>query len=93
MTSPSHCGKVAEEAPELDLPDMTAVFAELALYWTRFSDMEPYIERLDQLIAELEVELICPTHGLPITDFDLTLPRIREGLRVGSKVTESGTVF
>ncbi len=91
--SPSHCGKIAEEAPELDLPDMTAVFAELALYWTRFSDMEPYIERLDEVLEELKVELICPTHGLPITDFDVTLPRIREGLRLGSKATETGTVF
>ncbi len=72
---------------------MTAVFAELALYWTRFSDMEPYIEHLDEVLEELKVELICPTHGLPITDFDATLPKIRDGLRLGSKVTESGTVF
>jgi len=90
---PSHCGKVAEEAPELDLPDMTAVFAELALYWTRFSNMEPYIERLDELLFdELGVELICPTHGLPITDLQATLPRIREGLRFGSKSTTSGAL-
>jgi flavorubredoxin len=89
---PSHCGKVAEEAPELDLPDMTAVFAELALYWTRFSDMEPYIERLDGMLDELGVELIAPTHGLPITDLVRALPRVREGLRFGSTSRTEGAL-
>src|SRR5581483_10829844 len=57
-----HCGSTAEEAPTLDVPDMTALFAELAFYWTRFVDLEPYIERLDELIFdELQTEMICPT--------------------------------
>jgi flavorubredoxin len=80
-----HCGCLAEEAPSLDLPDMTALFAELALYWTQFVDLEPYIARLDELLFdELHVELIAPTHGLPIGDLQATLPKIRDGLRLGS---------
>lgn len=80
-----HCGKVAEEAPSLDLPEMTALFAELALYWTRFVDLAPYITRLDELVFdELAVELVAPTHGLPITDLAATMPSIRDGLRLGS---------
>jgi flavorubredoxin len=75
------CGKLAEEAPELELADMTGLFAELALYWTRFSDMEPYIERLDALLDELGVALIAPTHGLPIGDVAVTAPRVLDGLR------------
>lgn len=79
-----HCGKLAEEAPALDLPDMTALFAELAFYWTRFVDLEPYIARLEDLVLrELPVRLIAPTHGLPIADVAATLPRIGEGLRLG----------
>jgi len=78
------CGKVAEEVPGLDLEEMTAMFAEFALYWTQFCDLEPYIERLDELIEELGVDLIAPSHGLPITDLDETMPRVREGLRQGS---------
>jgi len=79
------CGRLAEEVPELDLPDMTALFAQLALYWTQFVDIEPYIERLDELLFdELSVELIAPTHGLPIGDLESVLPRVREGLRLGS---------
>ncbi len=79
-----HCGAFAEEAFSLDLPDMTALFAELALYWTRFVDIDPYVRRLDALLDELEVQLIAPTHGLPIGDLEATLPAIRHGLRLGS---------
>lgn len=79
-----HCGSLAEEAPSLDLPDMTALFAELALYWTQFADLEPYIERLDKLIfEELDVAFIAPTHGLPIGDLETTVPKIYDGLRLG----------
>ena len=80
------CGKVAEEVPDLDLPDMTSQFAELAFTWTRYVDIEPYIERLDQLLFdELDVRIIAPTHGLPITNPELTLSAVREGLRLGSR--------
>ena len=34
-----HCGLVAEEATSLDLQDTTAVFADLALWWTKWADM------------------------------------------------------
>ena len=48
--------------------------------------MEPYIRRLDELVLrELDVALIAPTHGLPISDPRGTLPRIREGLRLGGR--------
>lgn len=77
------CGAMAEEATTLEIPDMTALFADLALYWTRFVDLEPYIERLDELVRELEVRAIAPTHGLPIGDPAAILPRIRDGLRLG----------
>jgi flavorubredoxin len=76
----SHCGKTAEEALNLPIPAMTRLFAEAALYWTRFTDMEPYIQRLDQCLAE-GVRLVAPTHGLPITDVQATMPGVRDGLR------------
>ncbi|HMJ03652.1 MAG TPA: MBL fold metallo-hydrolase [Conexibacter sp.] len=81
-----HCGALAEEADELALPDMVALFAELAFYWTRFVDLDPYIERLDELLRrELDVALIAPTHGLPLGDPERTLPTIYEGLRLGKR--------
>jgi flavorubredoxin len=86
------CGLVAEETPELDFEGMAATFAERALYWMVFTDMEPYIERLDALIsAELDVRLIAPTHGMPITDPARTCPRIYDGLRMSSKVNTAST--
>ncbi|MDP2710463.1 MAG: MBL fold metallo-hydrolase [Solirubrobacteraceae bacterium] len=80
-----HCGMVAEEVPELPVAEMTALFTELALYWTRFADIEPYIRRLDRVLDERAVRLVCPTHGLPITELGITMPAIRQGLRLGSE--------
>ena len=80
------CGQVAEEVSDLDIPGMTSQFAELAFAWTRYVDIEPYTERLDSLLFdELGVNVIAPSHGLPITDPRATMPSIRDGLRVGSQ--------
>lgn len=74
------CGALAEEAGELDLPDMVALFADLAFYWTRFVDIEPYVARLDELLFdELGAATIAPTHGLPIGDPEATLAAVRRG--------------
>jgi flavorubredoxin len=79
-----HCGSTAEEAPSLNIPDMTALFAELALHWTTMCDIEPHILRLENLLHELEVDLIGPTHGLPVTDLVATVPLVKAGLRLGA---------
>ena len=86
-----HCGLVAEEATSLDLEDTTAVFADLALFWTKFADMRNYCDRLDYLIDKLDVQIVAPTHGLVITDIAKTLPKVKEGLLYGSSVGERGT--
>lgn len=80
-----HCGLVAEEASSLDLGDVSAVFAEKALFWTKFVDTEPYIDRLGKLIDRLGVKAIAPTHGLPITDVAQTVPKVMAGLKFGSE--------
>src|SRR5262249_38324444 len=86
-----HCGLLAEEAETLDLPDVSAVFADLALFWTKIGSMDAYFERLAELIARLGVKVIAPTHGLPITDVTLTVPKVKEGLKYAAQVPESGT--
>jgi flavorubredoxin len=86
-----HCGLVAEEAASLDLQDTTAVFADLALWWTKWADMRNYCARLDHLMTTLDVKTVCPTHGLVITDVATTMPKVKEGLLYGSSVAERGT--
>ncbi|WP_431282583.1 MBL fold metallo-hydrolase [Humitalea sp. 24SJ18S-53] len=86
-----HCGLCAEEAVSLDLPDVSAVFADRALFWTKFTDMRLYADRLLWLLKELDVRVIAPSHGLPIRDPAVTVPKIIEGLLYGGSVPESGT--
>jgi flavorubredoxin len=78
------CARLADEVPQLPFVELAQIFTSNALYWTRFTDVEPYIEKLDRLLEELDVQMIAPTHGLPISDLEQTIPQIREGLRVGA---------
>ena len=79
-----HCGLIAEEATSLDLADVLGVFAERALFWTRFADMNIYSDRLEALLEELDVAVVAPSHGLPILDLAVTMPKVREGLIAGN---------
>jgi hypothetical protein len=71
---------LAEEAKTLDLFDVSAVFAELALFWTNFVDMDIYAEKLRSLILKYNIKSIAPSHGLPILDIPKTMPKVLEGL-------------
>ena len=86
-----HCGLIAEEAVSLDLPDVSSTFADLALFWTKFADMNVYCNRLDHLIARLGIKVIGPTHGLPITDVAATVPKVQAGLKAAALMPETGT--
>ena len=85
-----HCGLTAEEAISLDLPDVSATFANLALFWTKFADMEKYTERLNEVMKELGVKTIAPTHGLPITDMNETVAKVSQGIIDASRTPEAG---
>ena len=67
------------------------MFADLALWWTKWADMRNYCDRLDVLIETLGVKTVAPTHGLVITDVAQTMPKVKEGLLYGSAVAERGT--
>lgn len=78
----THCGHLVEEVdPPLDIPDHMKSFAKGAFNFLEYIDIEPTINRLDEVIEELGVERICPTHGLPIGDPAATMPVVREGYR------------
>jgi flavorubredoxin len=78
----AHCGKFTEDADGLDIPAEMSLFARAAFNWTLHVDIEPLIDRLEELVFdELDVAMIAPTHGLPIRDPRATLPKISEGLR------------
>lgn len=88
-----HCGSLAEEASSLGISDQVALFALSAFGWTQYTDVEPYISRLERLVFdELDARVIAPTHGLPIGDPAATLPEIAEGLRAGSRIRTNESI-
>lgn len=77
-----HCGKFVEEIPDLPIPELTGIFMEYALYWTRLKSVEPHMEKLRKLMEEDHpVRIVAGAHGSPVADPDLTMPRVREGMR------------
>jgi flavorubredoxin len=76
------CGKLAEETPDLPIPELTGIFLEYALYWSRLKDVEPHIRRLDELLTvDFPVEIVASSHGSPVTSLEATMPKIRQGVR------------
>ncbi len=55
--------------------------------------MTIYAERLEQLLVELDVAVIAPTHGLPILDPAHTVPKVKEGLLAGGALVLSQEVL
>jgi flavorubredoxin len=80
------CGKTAEELPDNPLEEFTAVYSDAAFYWTRYCDVEPVISELETLFAEVDIRVVAPAHGAPITDPATVLPKIAEGLRLGQQM-------
>jgi len=54
------------EPDHLPLPEMTALFAEFAFYWTRFADVEPFIDALDRQKPSLSHPKGRISHPLPV---------------------------
>ena len=78
------CWHFAEDVPDLPIDEFTALFNSYALYWTRFTDIEPFITALDDVLAQHPSDVIAPGHGSPIRDVGQTLPKVKQGLRIGS---------
>jgi glyoxylase-like metal-dependent hydrolase (beta-lactamase superfamily II) len=80
------CGKTAEELPGLPVEELTAFFADLAFWWTRFVDIEPIVAALERLFATRRVSVVAPAHGAPILDPAATVPKVLEGMRLGKQL-------
>jgi flavorubredoxin len=77
-----HCGKFAEEIADLPIQELTGIFMEYALYWSRLKSVEPKMERLTHLIEEeFPTRIIVGAHGSPVTDPERTMPLVRDGMR------------
>jgi flavorubredoxin len=89
----AHCGHLTEDVPGFDIPTMMKFFAVSAFNYMEYIDIEPYLERLTELLFdELDVKVIAPTHGLPIGNPRPTLPQICEGFRLASSGVSEGMI-
>ena len=87
------CGKTAEEIPDLPIPELTGLFAEYALYWTRLKSCELALERLQQMMEkDYPTRIVASAHGSIITDPTKTMPLIREGMRRVSSMAVDSSV-
>ena len=78
----THEGAVMDQLGEL-LDDDTPLY----LFPLRLNEFMSVCNAMP--IAELDVAVIAPTHGLPILDLAATGPKVREGLLAGSDLVLS----
>ena len=64
----------------------------MALYWTRFTDIEPHIRRLDAILGDetFPVDVVAPGHGCPVLRPEVTAEKVKEGMRLGAGSAVSG---
>jgi flavorubredoxin len=75
------CGQTANELPELDISELAHIFYHFALPWIQLTDMDPYIQRIETLLRDLDVQLLAPAHGPPVTEVGVALPELFAALR------------
>ena len=52
-----------------------------SLFWSRYVEITPYLERMAELLQKYPTRLIAPAHGSVIDDLDVIMPVMREAHR------------
>ncbi|MBM9463597.1 MBL fold metallo-hydrolase [Aeromicrobium sp. YIM 150415] len=74
------CGHLVEEVEGLAIAEHARIFSEFSLHWMTLVQMEPFVKALKRQLADLDVRMICSTHGLPISDPENTAPDVYHGM-------------
>jgi flavorubredoxin len=64
--------------PDLDL---ATHLTQSSLYWSRYVDITPYLQQLDELLQRYPADLLAPAHGSVVDDPAVVMPVIREAHR------------
>lgn len=74
-------GECALLASELRVPpplNLATYLTQASLFWSRYVEIGPYLERLERLFDELKPRIIAPAHGNVIDDLNVVMPVMRE---------------
>lgn len=85
MHSPGECALLTSELGALGTPptpEDVAFATRGALYWSRYADVGPFLERVRQLLDTHPVRLLAPSHGNVIDDIETVVPVIEEAYRL-----------
>ncbi len=77
-------GECALMSSELHAPpalDLATYLTQSSLFWSRYVEITPYLDRLGALLQTYPARLIAPAHGSVIDDLDIVMPVMREAHR------------
>lgn len=66
------------QPPDLEL---ATHLTQSSLYWSRYVDIAPYLERMERLFELYPARLIAPAHGSVVDDLEVVMPVIRQAHR------------
>ncbi|MDQ2801240.1 MAG: MBL fold metallo-hydrolase [Pseudomonadota bacterium] len=77
-------GECALLSSELHAPpalDLATYLTQSSLFWSRYVEITPYMDRLEALMRDYPPRLIAPAHGSVIDDLGVVMPVMREAHR------------
>ena len=77
-------GECALFSSELHHPpalDLATYLTQSSLFWSRYVEITPFMERLERLLQQYPAKLIAPAHGSVIDDLRVVMPVMREAHR------------
>lgn len=78
-------GECALFSSELHHPpalDLATYLTQSSLFWSRYVEITPYMDRLVALLEKYPTKLIAPAHGSVIDDLKVVMPVMREAHRM-----------
>lgn len=75
------CALLSSELHKPPALDLATYLTQSSLFWSRYVDITPYLERFEKLLQEYPARLIAPAHGSVIDDLSVVMPVMREAHR------------
>jgi hypothetical protein len=78
---PGECALMSSEMQPPQL-EPTVAITQGGLFWSRYVEISPYLQRLDELMEAYPARYLAPAHGNVIDDLDIVMPLVTEAHRI-----------